>query len=140
MAEEKLTHPLHDIMDAVTGRAKESEKASWPVTLFLLAGLVIAISFLGIKLAMAKRKAAELAIKMRRAEEEKARAEEDAKLKENKDEQKEAWTRVRERSKEILSLKAQMIVRMKKHEQAVKDLQAITSWDDFVVVDDREQP
>jgi hypothetical protein len=135
--EKKPRHPLHDIMDMVTGRAKESEKASWPVTLILLAGLVITISILGLRLAMSKRKAAELAVKVRRAEEEKKRVVEAKELEENAHTREALEKKSQDITGKILGIKAQMALRMQKHKEAADGLRSVTSWDEVVVFDAR---
>jgi uncharacterized protein YxeA len=129
---EKQTHPISDVMDMVTGRGG-NEKASWPVMLVLIIVVVIVLAIVGVKMALAKRKAAELAFKIRKAEEKKKQAEEDSKLRQNSEDKQAAWEEVRTLSKEVLSLKAQMAVRSEKHKKHIADLEAVTSWDEIEV-------
>ena len=132
------SHPLQDVTDMVSGK-EDGIKASWIVTFFLIAGLVVGISIIGIKLVLAKRKAVELAAKIRKAEEEKKQAEENVKLSENDTARQTAREEVKAFSKEVLGLKAQMAKRQVDHEKSVEELQGITSWDDIIVVDGREK-
>lgn len=132
------SHPLRDVTDMVSGK-ESGTRASWIVTLFLIAGLVVGISIIGIKLVLAKRRAAELAAKIRKAEEEKKQAEENIKLANNTTARQAAQEEVKALSKEILGLKAVMAKRETAHKENVKELEGITSWDDFIVVDGREK-
>lgn len=131
---------IKSLMDKVAGEGGQSEKASsFPVTMVIIGILVLIVSVIGIKLAFAKRKAAELASKLRKAEEEKAQAIENEKLAENSNARQTARDEVKALDDEIRELTDQMEARKVKHEETVKELQGITSWDDIEIVDGRGQ-
>ena len=134
---------IGSLMDQIAGKGegdKKESSSSWPVTMVMLGVLVLVISILGFKLAWAKRKAAELAVKVRRAEEEKTRAEENVKLGENATARQAANEEVKARSLEVLGLKARIAKRHTEQKAMVEQLSPITSWDDINVVDGRESP
>jgi len=131
---------LKSLMDKVSGGEGESEKASsLPVTLVIIGILVVIVSIIGIKLAFAKRKAAELASKLRKAEEEKAQAVENAKLAENSNARQTSWEEIKALDIEIQELHKQIDARRLAHEETAKELKSITSWDDIKIVDGRRQ-
>ena len=127
----KEVHPLQDLMGMLTDQG--GSKASWPVMLFVLAGIVIIFSVMGIRMAMAKRKAAELASKLRKAEEEKVQAAEAAKMIGNADDRKAAFEAIKVLNKDVLSLKAKMVKRSVDHHALLEDLKSVTSWDDLII-------
>lgn len=129
---------IGSLMDRIAGSG-EKASSSGPVTLVLLGLLVLVVSILGIKLAWAKRKAAELAVQVRRAEEEKKRAEENAKLAENSTTRQAAQEEIKALSKDVLGLKARMAKRHSEQKELAEQLKPVTSWDDIVVVDGRDQ-
>lgn len=135
MAEEKQEHPIHELVNMMSGQG--GSKASWPVTLFLIAALVIAISILGIRLAMAKRKAAELASKARRAEEAQIQANEKKGMAKNKEERLAAKAEFKAASAKAKKIKQEVAKTRARHNTLVKDMTAVTSWDDVQVVDRR---
>ena len=132
---------IKDLMDRIAGQGEESKgQSSFPVTIVLVGILVIFISILGIKLAWAKRKAAELAIQVRRAEEEKKRAKENVRLGDNATARQAASEEAKAREKEILSLKARLAKRQSDKDVMAEELKAVTDWDDIKVVDGRGTP
>lgn len=133
--EEQAEGLINSLMDRI---ASKEGGASMPVTLVLVGILVIVVSVMGIRLAFAKRKAAELAVKLSRAEEEKARAQENEKLAENSTARQSAREEVAALNVEIGCLKNKMAIRHHGHEEDVKKLRSITSWDDLVVEDKRD--
>jgi hypothetical protein len=123
------------LMKAIVGPPETGKgAASWPATLILVGLLVLFVSILGIQLALSKRKAAKLAAEVRQLEEEKTRLQEEAKLISNEEIRTAAYEAVRGYTQEILDLKARLALREKRHVDAAKGLQSITSWDDIVVV------
>ena len=99
--------------------------------------VVLFISILGIKLALAKRKAVELAIQVRRAEEEKKRVEEAIKLNENSDIRQVIQEEIKTCQKEVLRLKARMAKRQSIQKEIADQLKSITSWDDIIIIENR---
>lgn len=128
---------LTSLMKQISGD-EEGKPSSFPVTMVLLGFVVLVVSLMGIKLALAKRKAAQLAVQVRRAEEEKARIKEQAELGANEEERKKVDEVVRVLSKEVLGLKAKIALRHRDHREYVRELDGITQWDDIVVVDNRD--
>jgi len=128
--------PLNDLMDLVTGA--KGNKSSWPVTLFLVAGLVIVASIFGIQMALQKRKAAELVAKYREELEKERQARENEKLAQNDVERAAAKKAIEEAQKNYESLTKSVDDLAKAHEEKVKELSSITSWDDIVVIDSRK--
>jgi uncharacterized protein YxeA len=129
---------LSDLMNQIAGSGEDGKSPSFPVTMVLIGIMVLVLAVVGIKMAFAKRRAAELAYKIRKAEEEKAQAEEDVKLGENSEARYVANEEVKARQREILNLKAKMALRTAAHKNEVKKLESVTSWDDIEVVDARE--
>jgi len=138
--EEKLEEKdlLSGLMKQISGDGEDSKSASFPVTMVLVGIVVLIVSFIGIKMALAKRKAAELAYKIRKIEEEKAQAEEKVKLGKNSTARLAAKDEVKALQREILGLKAKMAMRAANHTEAVDKLRSITSWDDIEIVDARD--
>lgn len=132
----QVEHPLKDLMEMVIGKASDSG-SSLPVTIFLLAALVIGISFVGIKSALTKRKAAKAARELRKLKEEKAQAVENVQLEENAQKKDEAQKRLRVLQKKEATLANQLLDHKLKHDSYVKDLRSVTSWDDITIVDGR---
>ena len=128
---------IGSLMNQIAGQGEKS--SSWPVMLIFLSVFVIFISILGIKLAWAKRVAVKLAIQVRRVEEEKKRVEEDAKLSENSVVRQAAQEKITTCTKEVLKLKAQIAKRYSEQKEMADQLKSITSWDDIVVVNIRDQ-
>lgn len=130
---------ISDLMNQIAGTGEDKKSSSFPVTMVLVGILVLVLAVFGIRMAMAKRKAAKLAYKIRKIEEEKERARENEKLAENSTARMTAKEEVKALGKEILQLKANMAMRMSDHKAEVEKLQAVTSWDDIVVVDARDE-
>lgn len=133
---DKEGHPIHDLMEMVAG-SKGGKGASLPITIILIGGVVLVLAIMGIQLALAKRKAAKLASKLRleeearaTAKEEVARADSDAKKEAAKKEAAAADKRIQATSLELLDLQS-------KHQERLKTLSAVTSWDDITVSDKR---
>jgi hypothetical protein len=126
---------LQELMDRVAGA--KGDPSSWPVTLFLLGLLVVILSVVGIKLALTKRKAAELARKLREQEEVAKASKEDEKLASNEEVRLEAEKVTQEAQQQVQGFKDELAARKVSHEEYVRELQSITSWDDVVVVDAR---
>jgi len=132
---------VSSLMKRIAGGGEEAAKSSsFPVTLVLVGILVLVISIFGIRMAFAKRKAAELAAKIRKIEEEREQAKEKEKLAENSAARLAARDEVKALGKEILGLKAKMAHRQSAHEKEVEKLRSVTSWDDIVIVDARKNP
>lgn len=136
-AEGQAEDLISGLMKRVTGDGGAKGGSSFPVTLILVGILVVVISIMGFQLAFAKRRAAELTVKIRRAEEEKKRAEENVKLGENSTARQVAQEEVQARGKEVLGLKAKLARRHQEHKRALGKLKGITSWDDIVIIDGR---
>jgi uncharacterized protein HemX len=136
--EEEAKSLISDLMDRISG-SEEKSSSSTPAMLILLGLLVLVVSVLGIKLAWAKRKAAELAVQVRRAEEEKKRAEENAKMAENSAARQTAQQEADALGKDIDNLKSQIAQRHEEQKELVSQLNPVTSWDDIVVIDGRNQ-
>lgn len=130
---------LSGLMKQVVGSEGGNSPSSFPVTMVLIGIVTLIISFMGIKLALAKRKAAQLAVQVRRSEEEKKRIKEEMQLAENSEKRQAAQEEIQELTKEILGLKAQIAKRQAAHLEYVDGLKGVTSWDDIVVVDSRDE-
>jgi len=130
---------LSGLMKQVAGTEEGKKPSSFPVMMVLVGIVVLIVSIMGIKLALAKRKAAKLAAQIRKSEEEKVQAQENLELADNATARQTAREEIKALTKESLGLKAKMAKRQLEHEKSVKELQGITSWDDIVVVDGREQ-
>jgi septal ring factor EnvC (AmiA/AmiB activator) len=126
---------LKKLLDSVSG--SKGEASSWPVTVFLLSFFVIVLSILGIKLALTKRKAADLARKLREQEELNTVAKENEKLADSAESRADAQAVIKELETEISGLKDEITASKVTHEEYVKELQSVSSWDDIVVVDAR---
>jgi len=125
---------LSSLMDKITGTGKDS--SSFPVTLVLVGFMVLVLSVFGIRMAFAKRKAAQLAAKIRKIEEEREQVKEKVKLAENSTARQTAKEEVTALSKEILSLNARMVQRHVEHQKDVEELRSVTSWDDIIRAND----
>jgi len=128
---------LQKILDSVSGSSEGGSPSSWPVTVFFLSLFVIILAVLGIKMALTKRAAAETARKLRKQLEDERQARENAKLAENDEARREAQEVIADAVARVAGLKQEMAVRQVAHEEYVKELQSISSWDDIVVVDRR---
>jgi len=129
---------LSSLMDSITGVGEGQKPSSTPVTLVLVGLVVLLISVFGIRMALAKRKAAQLAAKIRKIEEEKEQAKEKEKLAENSAARQTAKEEVAALGKEVLGLKAKIASRHAEHKKDVEELKSVTSWDDILIVDARE--
>jgi septal ring-binding cell division protein DamX len=129
---------LSGLMDQIAGIGEGKKPSSFPVMMVLVGIVVLVVSLMGIRMALAKRKAAKLAFKIRKAEEAKAQAEENEKLAENANARAAARSEMKTLQREILSLKAKMVKRTVEHQKEVDQLRAVTSWDDIEVIDARE--
>lgn len=129
---------LSDLMKQIAGDGEDKKSSSFPVTMVLIGVVVLIVSLMGIKLALAKRQAAKLAVQVRRAEEEKKRVKEKLKLSENSTERQTAQEEIKALGKEVLGLKARIATRQAAHRRHVDDLKGLTSWDDVVVLDSRK--
>ena len=130
---------LSGLMKQIAGDGEDKKSSSFPVTMVLIGIMVLIISLMGIKLALAKRQAAKLAVQVRRAEEERKRLKEKIELSDNATERQASHEEVKALTKEILGLNARIAKRQSDHLKSVSQLQAITSWDDVVVVDSRNE-
>lgn len=127
---------ISGLMKRIAGDGEDKKSSSsFPVAMVLLGIVVLIISFMGIKLAWAKRKAAELAVQVRRAEEEKKRAKEDLELANNSAEREAAQGEIEALTVEVLELKKEIADRQVQHTKDMKQLEGVTSWDDVIVVD-----
>lgn len=127
---------LQKLMDSVSG--SKGEASSWPVTVFLLGILVLILAVVGIKMALTKRRAAELARKLREQEESIKVAKENERLAANDEARRDAQEVIKDLEGQITELRDEMDVRKINHEDYVKELQAVSGWDDIVVVDKRD--
>jgi uncharacterized protein HemX len=135
--EEKPDHPLSDLTKMVVGE-KQGSRASWIVMLVLLGGIVIAFAVLGIQLVLAKRRAAELAAELRRAQEGQKQALENAKLADNEEKRKAAQAEAKRLEEKAAQLKAEIDSMKADHASYVADLGSVTGWDNLNVVDGRD--
>jgi len=147
MADEKDTTAekpslLVDLVKVATEKKKDSEgssgSSSLVVYLIVTALAVIGFSILGWLLVRARREAARLAYELRKKEEEQKRAAEDHKLAQNAADRNEAHKKVKALEEEILGLKKKLEEQKAAQAERTKELEAITSWDDLVIVDKRE--
>jgi len=127
---------LKKLLDQVAGA--KGDASSWPVTVFLLAIFVIILSILGIKLALTKRGGAEAARKLREQLEAEKQAKENEKLAANEEARREAQEVIKDAEARITALQDEIDTRRSNHEEYVKQLQEVSSWDDIVVVDARK--
>jgi signal transduction histidine kinase len=125
---------ISSLMERIAGK-EDSTRSSFPITIIAISILVLVVAVMGVKLAWTKRKAAELAVKVRRAEEEKERAKENIELSVNAAEREASQEEVKALGKEILDLKAKIADRQTQHTKDMKQLEGVTSWDDVIVVD-----
>lgn len=135
--EEEEKGLLSSFMDRI---ASTDKAVSTPTALILIGFVVLLISIFGIRMALAKRKAAQLAAKVRKIEEEREQAKEKEKLADNSTARQAARDEVAALGKEILQLKAKMARRHTDHKKDVEELKSVTSWDDILIVDARERP
>lgn len=139
MADEELPPEvktgLQKLMDQVAGVG--GDQASWPAAVFLISIFVIVLSIVGIQLALTKRKAAQLASDLRKAQEAQKEAEENAKLAADAAAQKDAQQVIADAQAKVTALQADLDSRKIDHDSYVKELQSVISWDDVVVVDAR---
>lgn len=126
---------LQKLLDQVAGSG--GDKASWPVAIFLISIFVLLLSILGVKLALTKRAAAETAKKLREELEREKQARENEKLADNAESRREALEIMEEAEVKIAELQNSMDARRAEHEDYVKELQSVTTWDQIVVVDAR---
>lgn len=131
---------LSGLMSKIAGSGEDKSPSSFPVTLVLVGFMVLVLSVFGIRMALAKRKAAQLAAKVRKIEEEREQARENEKLADNSTARQTAKEEVAALGKEILQLKARMARRHTEHRKDVEELKSVTSWDDIMIVDARENP
>jgi uncharacterized protein HemX len=129
---------LQKILDSVAGSGEGGSPSSWPVTLFFLSLFVIILAVLGIKMALTKRAAAETARKLRKQLEDERQAKENAKLADNETARRDAQEVIKDIETQITELKSEMGARQVMHEEYVKELSSISSWDQLVVVDARD--
>ena len=127
---------LQKLLDQVAGTG--GDKASWPVAVFLIAIFVLILSVLGIKLALTKRAAAETAKKLREQLEAERQARENEKLAVNEEVRKDALEIVKDAEAKVTALQNEMDARRVVHEEYVKELQSISSWDEIIVIDARD--
>ena len=130
---------ISSLMGKITGTGEGNSPSSFPVTLVLVGFMVLVLSIFGIRMALAKRKAAQLAAKIRKIEEEREQAKEKVKLADNSTARQTARDEATALGKEILGLKARMAKRHSEHREEVKELESVTSWDDIVIVDARDK-
>jgi len=139
--EEEKTSLLVNLVKTATER-KDSEgssgSSSFVVYLIITAMAVIGFSILGWLLVRSRREAARLAYELRKKEEEQKRAAEEHKLAKNGTERNEAHKKVKKLEGEIQELKKKLDAQKVAHDDRVKSLEEITTWDDLVVVDRRE--
>lgn len=142
MPEEDKTqsHPLVEFVQAATERRGDSgdKGGSSLVTYLVLAGMaVLGFSIMGWMLVRARRKAALMAARLRLLEEEKIRAEEDAKLADNEESRFVASVRINAATDEIKELKDHLEGLVEQNRIRSEALASITDWDSLVVVDKR---
>jgi hypothetical protein len=135
MPDDKKTG-LQTLLGEISGVGET--KASWPATLFLIGFLVLLVSLLGIKLALTKRKAADLAKDLREKNEEIARAKEAEKLTKNEEERTRAHIVLIDSESKVNQIKLDMEKYRVDHEACMYELSSISNWDDIIVVDDRK--
>jgi hypothetical protein len=126
---------LQKLMDQVAG--VKGDQASWPAAMVLISIFVLVLSVLGIKLALTKRKAAQLASDLRKAQEAQKEAEENAKLAADTAAQQDAQQVIMDSQAKVEAIQSDLDARKIDHDAYVKELQSVTSWDDIVVVDNR---
>jgi len=126
---------VQSIMDKISGQA--GNKASWPVMLFLLGLLVLVFSILGIKLALARRQAAELAAKLRKAEEVAKQEQEKVQLANNALDRETAQLAADAAQLQVEDLHQLLEAQRLAHEEKVREIKGVTSWDNLVIVDKR---
>lgn len=133
---------LVDLVKVATEKKKDpagsSGSSSLVIYLIVTAIAVLGFSILGWFLVRARREAARLAYELRKKEEEQKRAAEDHKLAKNGQERNEAHKKVKLLQGEIDELKKKLEAQKAAHAERTKTLEKITSWDDLVVVDQRE--
>ena len=129
---------LSDLMKQIAGDGEDKKSSSFPVTMVLVGVVVLIVSLMGIKLALAKREAAKLAVQVRRAEEEKKRVKEKIELSNNSTERQTAQEEIKALTKEIFNIKARIATRHASHRRRVDELKGLTSWDDVIVLDSRK--
>jgi hypothetical protein len=127
---------LQRLLDTVAGTG--GDKSSWPATVFLLTIFIILLSVLGIKLALTKRKAAELASELRSVKEKETEAAENAKMAQNEIERTNAAETVKDAQLHIDEIKEGLQQAQAEHQQYVKELQSVTNWDQINIVDGRD--
>jgi len=136
--QDKPENLLSSLMKQIAGTGEGKKSSSFPVMMVLVGIVVLVVSIMGIKLALAKRKAAKLAAQIRKSEEEKIQAQENLKLASNTTARQTAREEIAALTKETLGLKARMARRQAAHEESIKELEGITSWDDIEIVDARD--
>jgi len=140
MSEEKKEDSaglLNSLIDQISGSKEDQSKASFPVMWILLGAVVIIISIMGIRLALAKRKAAQLAWKLAKVEEENETAKENERLAESSLARQTARLEQEALKREAEQLRAKIEDRRKAAAEEAEQLKSITSWDDIKVVDAR---
>jgi hypothetical protein len=121
---------LQKLLDSAAGT---EEKSSLPVAAFFIGIFVLILAILGIKMVLTKRAAAETARKLREQLEAERQAHENAKLADNDAQRKDAEEVIRDAMARVTELQNEMDARRVAHEEHVKELSSITSWDQIVV-------
>lgn len=127
---------LKKLLDQIAGIG--GDEASWPVAVFLVSMFILILSILGIKLALAKRKAAQLAAELKQAQEGEKEAKENADLAANEEARKDAEEIIKDAQSKVTTLQNDLVTQKTNHDECVKELQSITSWDSITVVDKRD--
>jgi len=135
---EKNTPALSNLVDKVVGKGESGTQSSLPTTLILIGVAVLIISVMGILLVLSKRKAARLAARVRKLEEEKAQREEDFKLIENEKDRAGARAAIQMAEARIFNLKKELEKLNAAGRARAAELASVTSWADLEVVEKRD--
>lgn len=130
---------VRELMGKLAGSNSSRSSALLP-TLFIIGALVLAVAGLLLKLVLMRRKAEKLHSQMRLAEERRTQALEDEQMARNAEERSAARMVIVEAEEEIEDLEEEMEGRKAAHKELVDGLQAVSAWDDIVVVDKRDRP
>jgi uncharacterized protein HemX len=131
-------NPLSGMITKVAGK-EDTERSSFPVAFVIAAIAALGFAVMGFLLMRARRKAAILASKLRKAEEAKVQAVENRKLAKNKEDRKKASETALLLGKEINKLEDELKALDESSTERRESLAELTKWDDFVVVDRRDQ-
>lgn len=124
----------------LVGKLSSTQSRALVPTLFIIGALVLAVAGLLVKLVFMRRRAAKLQSQVRMAEEKRKQALEDEQLARNARERQVSRNIIAEAEEELEDLEEEMEARRAAHKELVDGLQAVSTWDDLVVVDKREKP